>query len=230
MLSHTSKICYNQRLEANTEKLREFYLLEVPTPLGGPSLLTPQPMIYTQQGLKTNNPPAPSPGHQEDVDSFMKQPGNETADIVLKKLDEQYQKYKFMELNLAQKKRRLKGQIPEIKQTLEILKYMQKKKESTNSLETRFLLADNLYCKASVPPTDKVCLWLGANVMLEYDIDEAQALLEKNLSTATKNLDSLEEDLDFLRDQFTTTEVNMARVYNWDVKRRNKDDSTKNKA
>lgn len=65
--------------------------------------------------------------------------------------------------------------------------------------------------------------------MLEYDIDEAQALLEKNLLTATKNLDSLEEDLDFLRDQFTTTEVNMARVYNWDVKRRNKDDSAKNK-
>lgn len=43
---------------------------------------------------------------KEDVDSFMKQPGNETADVVLKKLDEQYQKYKFMELNLAQKKRR----------------------------------------------------------------------------------------------------------------------------
>ncbi|CAM5140709.1 unnamed protein product [Eretmochelys imbricata] len=145
----------------------------------------------------------------EDVDSFMKQPGNETADVVLKKLDEQYQKYKFMELNLAQKKRRLKSQIPEIKQTLDILKYMQKKKESTNPMETRFLLADNLYCKASVPPTDKVCLWLGANVMLEYDIDEAQALLEKNLSTATRNLESLEEDLDFLRDQFTTTEVNI---------------------
>uniref|UniRef100_A0A2K6UP59 Prefoldin subunit 3 n=1 Tax=Saimiri boliviensis boliviensis TaxID=39432 RepID=A0A2K6UP59_SAIBB len=86
----------------------------------------------------------------EDVDSFMKQPGNETADT--------YQKYKFMELNLAQKERRLKGQLPEIKQTLEILKYMQKKKESTNSLDTRFLLADNLYCKASIPPTDKVCL------------------------------------------------------------------------
>ncbi|XP_007431220.1 prefoldin subunit 3 isoform X1 [Python bivittatus] len=167
---------------------------------------------------------------KEDVDSFMKQPGNETADVVLKKLDEQYQKYKFMELNLAQKKRRLKNQIPEIKQTLEILKHMQKKKESTNLMETRFLLADNLYCKASVPPTDKVCLWLGANVMLEYDIDEAQALLEKNLTTATRNLESLEEDLDFLRDQFTTTEVNMARVYNWDVKRRNKDDPSKNTA
>ncbi|XP_030305170.1 prefoldin subunit 3 isoform X1 [Calypte anna] len=148
----------------------------------------------------------------EDVDSFMKQPGNETADVVLKKLDEQYQKYKFLELNLAQKKRRLKSQIPEIKQTLEILKHMQKKKDSTHPMETRFLLADNLYCKASVPPTDKVCLWLGANVMLEYDIDEAQALLEKNLSTATRNLDLLEEELDFLRDQFTTTEVSILSV------------------
>lgn len=43
---------------------------------------------------------------QEDVDSFMKQPGNETAEAVLTKLDEQYQKYKYMELNLSQKKLR----------------------------------------------------------------------------------------------------------------------------
>ncbi|KAK6323462.1 hypothetical protein J4Q44_G00058010 [Coregonus suidteri] len=163
----------------------------------------------------------------EDVESFMKQPGNDTADAVLRKLDEQYQKYKYMELNLAQKKQRLKSQIPQIKQTLEILLHMQKKKETTDPMETHFLLADNVYCKASVPPTDKVCLWLGAKVMLEYDIDEAQTLLEKNLATASRNLDSLEEDLDFLRDQFTTTEVNMARVYNWDVKRRSKDNLLK---
>ena len=45
--------------------------------------------------------------------------------------------------------------------------------------------------------------------MLEYDIDDAQALLEKNLATASRNLDSLEDDLDFLRDQFTTTEVSI---------------------
>ncbi|KAL2079026.1 hypothetical protein ACEWY4_024770 [Coilia grayii] len=163
----------------------------------------------------------------EDVDSFMKKPGNDTADAVLRKLDEQYQKYKYMELNLVQKKQRLKSQIPQIKQTLDILKHMQKKKETTEPMDTHFLLADNVYCKASVPPTDKVCLWLGANVMLEYDIDEAESLLEKNLSTASKNLESVEEDLDFLRDQFTTTEVNMARVYNWDVKRRSQENALK---
>lgn len=36
----------------------------------------------------------------------MKLPGNEKADSALRKLDEQYQKYKYMEVNLSQKKLR----------------------------------------------------------------------------------------------------------------------------
>ena len=56
--------------------------------------------------------------------------------------------------------------------------------------------------------------------MLEYTIEEAELLLKKNFETANKNLQQIDKDLDFLRDQITTTEVNMARVYNWDVKRR----------
>uniref|UniRef100_A0A8C5QQR0 VHL binding protein 1 n=1 Tax=Leptobrachium leishanense TaxID=445787 RepID=A0A8C5QQR0_9ANUR len=121
----------------------------------------------------------------EDVEAFMKKPGNETADVVLKKLDEQYMKYKFMEVNLSQKKKRLKSQIPDIKQTLEILKHMQKKKDTTEPMETRFLLADNVYCKASVPPNDKVCLWLGVSKELYICIFEnivLQKVLEKIIS------------------------------------------------
>jgi len=44
--------------------------------------------------------------HQEDQDEFMSKPGNESAEGVLRRLDEQHQKYKFMELNLNTKKRR----------------------------------------------------------------------------------------------------------------------------
>ena len=59
-----------------------------------------------------------------------------------------------------------------------------------------------------------------ANVMLEYSIDEADALLSKNLATATRNLKEIEEDLGFLRDQYTTTEVSILNVayctYSWD--------------
>ena len=45
--------------------------------------------------------------------------------------------------------------------------------------------------------------------MLEYSIDEADALLSKNLATATKNLKDIEDDLGFLREQYTTTEVSI---------------------
>lgn len=58
--------------------------------------------------------------------------------------------------------------------------------------------------------------------MLEYSLPEAEALLVKNLEQARNALSLVDDDLGFLRDQTTTTEVSMARVYNWDVKRRQK--------
>lgn len=45
--------------------------------------------------------------------------------------------------------------------------------------------------------------------MLEYTIDEAEQLLSKNLSTARSSLEELQDDLGFLRDQYTTTEVSI---------------------
>lgn len=79
--------------------------------------------------------------------------------------------------------------------------------------------------------------------MLEYNLEDATELISRNIQLATDNMGQVDDDLDFLRytfkqfnilclfffyyrfviifrDQFTTTEVNMARVYNWDVKRR----------
>ncbi|XP_076317424.1 prefoldin subunit 3-like isoform X1 [Tachypleus tridentatus] len=167
---------------------------------------------------KKNSIGIPAADFVENVDEFMMDEGN--AEAVLKRFDEQHNKYKFMELNLLQKKRRLKKQIPDIKSSLDILRQLKSKQEATEEMKTHFLLSDQVYVKAEVPPTDKVFLWLGANVMLEYTLSDAEALLSKNLQKASHNLLQLGEDLDFLRDQLTTTEVNMARVYNWDVKRR----------
>jgi hypothetical protein len=86
---------------------------------------------------------------------------------------------------------------------------------------------------------------MQAGVMLEYSYDEAQTLLKENLSIAESKLVRKPatrayligaaaagmthsfflqafntEDLAFLRDQVITTEVNMARVFNFDVKSR----------
>lgn len=56
--------------------------------------------------------------------------------------------------------------------------------------------------------------------MLSYKIPDAIALLESKLQIAEKGLRATIEDLEFLREQLTIMEVNTARVYNWDVKRR----------
>ncbi|KAK7074742.1 Prefoldin subunit 3 [Halocaridina rubra] len=157
----------------------------------------------------------------EDVDAFMSKDDNaNNAQNVIKRLDEQLNKYKFMEVHLQAKRKKLKSQIPEIKSSLQIVKEMKSRKDAADPIETTFLLSDQVYMKANIPPTDRVCLWLGANVMLEYDLEDAECLLSKNLNKATVNLKQVDHDLDFLRNQGTTTEVTMARIYNWDVKRR----------
>lgn len=56
--------------------------------------------------------------------------------------------------------------------------------------------------------------------MLEYDIDEGEALLLEKKGKASESLSMTNTLIDTIREQLTTIEVNMARIYNWDVKRR----------
>jgi hypothetical protein len=110
-------------------------------------------------------------------------------------------------------------------------------------VRTTFELADTLYAEAELEETDTVFLWLGvlslfmcprtscppeltpilstqANVMLSYKIPAAIELLKSKLEAANTSLGHAIEDLEFIREQMTVMEVNTARVYNWDVKRR----------
>jgi hypothetical protein len=56
--------------------------------------------------------------------------------------------------------------------------------------------------------------------MLSYTQDDAIVLLSSKLEVAKVSLANATEDLEFLREQITVMEVNTARCYNWDVKRR----------
>lgn len=149
-----------------------------------------------------------------------KQENNNDVQRTIRSLDEFHSKYKFMEYNLTSKRKRLKMQIPDLERSLDMIEKLKTEKTNNKELETEFLLSDQIFARAIIPPTDKVCLWLGANVMLEYSLEDAQELLMKNIEAAKKNLSFVEHDLDFVRDQITTTEVNIARVFNWNVKRR----------
>ena len=89
-------------------------------------------------------------------------------------------------------------------------------------METNFPLSDTVFANANVAKPQTVGLWLGADVMVQYTLDEAIALLTRNLETAEHNLNNTLEDLAWLRDQHTVSEVNMARLHNWEVKERRK--------
>lgn len=117
---------------------------------------------------------------------------NNQAEKVLKSLDEQHSKYKFMEMNMIARKRRLRQQLPDLQKSLEMIKILKDQEE--NELETNILLSEQVFVKSVIEKTQTVCLWLGANVMLEYPLDEAEELLKQNMDSAGMNLRCLEHD------------------------------------
>lgn len=56
--------------------------------------------------------------------------------------------------------------------------------------------------------------------MVEYPIPEAEEMLSSRLKTAKDSLTTTQSNLEFLREQITTMEVNIARIYNWSVMKR----------
>lgn len=126
----------------------------------------------------------------------MKKCGDTEVDTVLKQLDEQHSKYKFMEYSIVGRKKRLRQQIPDLTKSLDMVKILKNRKEI---MDTQTLLSEQVFVKTEVAPTESVYLWLGANVMLEYPLAEAEDLLKQNLSSAVENLTCLEHDQEFLR-------------------------------
>ncbi|KAF5338792.1 hypothetical protein D9758_012059 [Tetrapyrgos nigripes] len=176
----------------------------------------------------------------EDVEKYLGGPDAEVEEP-LKNFQDAIAKYRYMDSNLAQRRVGLEEKIPDIKKTLSMVEFLRDRREGKTSteddddldidedgaegsqskpLKTTFELNDTLFAEAELEDTDTVYLWLGANVMLSYKIPAAIELLKSKLEGAEATLASVIEDLEFLREQLTMMEVNMARVYNWDVKRR----------
>ncbi|TEB23079.1 prefoldin subunit [Coprinellus micaceus] len=176
------------------------------------------------------------------VDEYMA--GSESdVESTLRAFQDAIAKYRYMEANLTQKRASLEEKIPDIRKTLDVVEYLQERREgkskssddndeddlddpeeedssSPQPITTTYELNDTLYAEAQLEESDSVYLWLGANVMLSYKLPEALSLLNTRLDSAEQNLNHTIEDLEFLREQLTIMEVNTARVYNWDVKQR----------
>ncbi|XP_072976638.1 prefoldin subunit 3 [Typha angustifolia] len=168
----------------------------------------------------------PAASFVEDVEIYLKQSGLD-VNSSLALLQERLQQYKIVEMKLLAQQRDLQAKIPDIEKCLNIVATLQDKKGSGEALIADFEVSEGIYSRARIEDTDSVCLWLGANVMLEYSCEEAESLLKKNLENAKASSEVLVADLQFLRDQVTITQVTIARVYNWDVHQRRSNQALK---
>ena len=95
---------------------------------------------------------------------------------------------------------------------------LKEKQDDGEEMIASYPLSEIVHARAAVNCNGTVCLWLGANVMVEYTYEEAIAMLERNYKNAEAKLAETNEDINHLKDQITTLEVNMARVFNYNVK------------
>ncbi|EPZ31738.1 Prefoldin-domain-containing protein [Rozella allomycis CSF55] len=144
---------------------------------------------------------------QENVEQYFQE--GKTPEEAMKSYDEMLNRIKHAEINILQRKMKIGGKLPEIKKSISAIDYILEKRDEDKdqALETRFELSDTLYANATLPVTDKVCLWLGANVMVEYEINEAKDLLLGKQAIAEKSIKQLDADAYYLREQITTLEV-----------------------
>jgi len=56
--------------------------------------------------------------------------------------------------------------------------------------------------------------------MLEYTYEEALDFLTRKEEKAKQDFEQIKSDLAFVRDQIVTSEVQMSRIFNWDVRRK----------
>ncbi len=94
-----------------------------------------------------------------------------------------------MEAQIHKHSESIRNKMPDIEKALETIEVLQKKyNEKVEKINVDYMLSSNLYSKAEVKITDKVCLWLGADVLCEYTFSEATELLTKNRDNANSSL------------------------------------------
>jgi prefoldin subunit 5 len=162
---------------------------------------------------KKNSRGVPTMNFIENVDDWI---DKFTSEKLLSYINQYLNKYKFMEAQIVKSNEGLNVKVPDIEKCLETIEFLEKKEKPIN---VDYMVSNNLWAKAEVNIPDSVFLWLGANVMCEYKMDEAKALLNQNLQNAKNQIKKNNNDLEFIKDQMTVCEVNLARIYNETVRR-----------
>ncbi|EDO07203.1 Prefoldin subunit family protein [Babesia bovis T2Bo] len=162
-----------------------------------------------------SNKKVPEAKYVEDIEKLV---GDKDPVAVTNCGKELLAKYRFMEKSLATKLTSLHNKVPELKDALTIIENIHKQSsDGSGEIYTYFKISDTLYSEARIPTTKTIFLWLGANTMVEYPVDEAMSLLNDQLRVALESIEDIKKDLEWIRTQVTNTEVTVARLHNFSV-------------
>jgi prefoldin subunit 5 len=125
------------------------------------------------------------------------------------------QKFRFLEANLEERLSRTDAKKSELDQNLRVIRMLQRL-DKVEQVDVDFELGDSLYARGTLsnPSQCKVHLWLSSGAMVVYSPGEAETMLADRLQDTKSLLEKIGEEQRYLKEQITTAEVNMARLYN----------------
>lgn len=84
---------------------------------------------------------------QEEEEEFLQ---GSSVEVALGALNELYSKYKYMETSFERSKDIYKSKVPEIEQTLELIRMLKTKRDEEEAMLVNYSLCDTIYAKARV--------------------------------------------------------------------------------
>eukprot|EP01026_Neomeris_dumetosa_P075825 TRINITY_DN8072_c0_g1_i3.p1 TRINITY_DN8072_c0_g1~~TRINITY_DN8072_c0_g1_i3.p1 ORF type:complete len:190 (-),score=25.43 TRINITY_DN8072_c0_g1_i3:261-791(-) len=155
----------------------------------------------------------------DDIETFL---GTRTPEVAIQQINDNYEHLKLYENKLLQRRIVLQQKLPDLQKALNIVQHMLDQTASDQQMVVDYALADHVFSQARIKDTKTVNLWLGANVMLEYSLEEAKQVLETNSQNCRTSLEVNRKELDRVKDGLTTSEVNIARIHNYGVEKKKK--------
>ena len=147
--------------------------------------------------------------------------------LTISNLQQTLQKYEYMLQSKDEQLKNITSVVKDISTNLKVINLLLLEDEEDNEdndeedeEEIQYELEDGLYTFATIPKKNKtntVSLWLGAGILMEFTYEEALEVLQEKYDTYNIKIKDIMEDLEWLREQKTTMEVNIAKVYNYNV-------------
>ena len=149
----------------------------------------------------------------EDEEAFLHKTGMSEEQAALE-MRGAFQQLRQLSESLAARREALEESLPKTEANLAMVRLLQRQRQAGAETAAHYELIGGVYARARVPPSGRVALWLGASVMVEYSLEEAEAFLSRTEREAREALGQCVEDLRHLSDQSNTLEVNINRMHN----------------